>query len=92
MAGEVEGERDRARRRRAAAGALHRSAGGVADGGQQLGQGGVLGAPLGEPDVVGGHRAAVALGERGSAAGDQLVSLGQLPLQSALVGLVGDED
>ncbi|MGH3613620.1 MAG: hypothetical protein ACRDRK_13725 [Pseudonocardia sp.] len=91
MAGEVEGERDRARWRGAAAGALHRPAGVVAHGGQQSGQGGVLGAPLGEPDVVLGHRAAVTPLERGRAADDQLAGLGQLRLQSAVVGLVGDE-
>src|ERR1035437_6922482 len=51
----------------------------------------LLGAPLSAPNVVLGHRSAVALGERGARARDQLISFVQLPSENVVVGGVGDE-
>ena len=52
----------------------------------------MLGLALGEPDVVGGHGAAVPLGEAGGGPLDQGGGVGELAFQRLLVGLVGDED
>ena len=51
----------------------------------------MLGAALGQPHVVVGHRLAVALLERGGGPGDELLGVGVLPLQCGAMGGVGDE-
>ncbi len=52
----------------------------------------MLSLALSEPDVIGGHGAAVPLLEAGGGPLDQGGGIGELPFQLLLVGLVGDED
>ena len=92
MAGQVEGQRNRAGWGGAASGALDGPAGSGPHGCQQPGQGLVLGVALREPDVVAGHRAAMTFLERCGGAVDEFAGFCQLPLERRPVGFVGGED
>jgi hypothetical protein len=65
----------------AASGALHGAAWRGLHRGQHAGERGVLGLALGEPDVIGGHGAAVPLLEVGGCPLDQGGGAGELPFE-----------
>ena len=52
----------------------------------------MLGLPLGEPDVIGGHGAAVPLPEVVAGTVNEGLCVGELPFEGLLVGAVCDED
>lgn len=64
----------------------------VVEGGQEPGEGVVLGAAPGEPDVVLGHGMAMPLFEFCCGSVDQVLCFAELTLQYVSVGVVGDEN